>query len=93
MARFNITEISLSDPADITKIMDNFNSIDELGITYAEATQEINTAKANIETGVNNKLKEYTKTANLGNLALKGYSYGTSAPSGGSSGDIYDQYF
>lgn len=93
MSRFNITEIKLTDPADISKIMANFNSIDELGITYDEATDAINSAKTTIENNVNTKLNEYTKTTNLGNLALKNYSFGTAAPSGGSNGDIYDQYF
>lgn len=42
---------------------------------------------------LNNKFSNYTATSNLGALALKKYSYGTAAPSGGSNGDIYDQYF
>lgn len=82
MARFNFTNITRNSKADITDVMNNFNKIEELGITSAETDTKINTA-----------LQDYTRTSNLGPLASKNYSYGTSAPSGGSNGDIYDQYF
>ena len=78
MARFNFNNITLQSRADITKIMENFNKIEENGITENE---------------VNTKLDDYTKTSDLGDLATTNYSYGTAAPSGGSNGDIYDQYF
>lgn len=93
MARFNFTAIDLSSKADITVIMDNFNKIESLGITATEVTTQINTAKSDVTTATDNKLKEYTKTSGLKPLALTNYSKGTAAPSGGSNGDIYDQYF
>ena len=35
----------------------------------------------------------FYKKNDLGNIVTKNYSRGTSAPSGGKNGDIYDQYF
>ena len=108
MARFNFTEISLQSKADITEVMNNFNKIDALGITNEEVTNQINAVKSEINTSVDskvsasataintatdNKLKNYTPSADLGSLATANYSFGTAAPTGGSDGDIYDQYF
>ena len=93
MARFNFTEILLTSKADITDIMNNFNKIEELGITSAEVNTKINTAKTTINQSIDSKLSQYTKTSALGKLALVKYSKGTNAPSGGANGDIYDQYF
>lgn len=72
-------------------------------------TEEIDTLIATATTNVNSKVSKSgdTMTGNLNmgsnkiiyggaeitSLATKNYSYGTSAPSGGSNGDIYDQYF
>lgn len=93
MPRFNFTQLLLSGKADITEVMDNFNKIEELGITATEVTEAINAATTNINSTINTKLNDYTKTEDLGALATSNYSYGKNAPSGGSSGDIYDQYF
>lgn len=93
MARFDFTNIDLSSAADIRVVMQNFNKIEKLGITSAEVDSRISSAKTEVNNSTNIKLKDYTKTANLGALALKNYSYGKNAPSGGSDGDIYDQYF
>lgn len=93
MGRFNFTNINLNSKANITEVMDNFNKIDTSGITEAEVTSAISAATTNINNAVDTKLTEYTKTDNLGGLALKPYSIGKAAPSGGSNGDIYDQYF
>lgn len=93
MARFNFTNITLSSKADITEVMNNFNKIEELGIAATEVNTKITAAKTEVNQATDTKLANYTKTTNLGALALKGYSYGTAAPSGGKNGDIYDQYF
>lgn len=93
MGRFNFTDINLNSKANITEVMDNFNKIDTSGITGAEVTSAISTAITNINSTVDAKLAEYTKTDNLGGLALKTYSIGKDAPFGGSNGDVYDQYF
>ena len=39
------------------------------------------------------ELELYAKKTSLGSIADKNYSRGTSVPSGGKDGDIYDQYF
>lgn len=152
MSRFNFTNISLADKADITQIMNNFTIIENLGITANEVeairktlADSIATNASNITSnataisgkaptshastattyGVGNQsnyghckiVDNLTATAyaagealgayqgkllndkittlnnSLGGLAKKKYSIGTAAPSGGSNGDIYDQYF
>lgn len=92
-SRFNFNAITLTDAADITKIAENFNKIEANAITGTEVDTKINTAKTDINSSVDTKLNSYTKTKNLSSLATKKYSRGTSAPSGGSDGDTYDQYF
>ena len=82
MPRFNFTNILLTSRADITDVMDNFNKIEQLAMVSTDVDNKINTALIN-----------YTPTTNLGGLATANYSYGTASPSGGSNGDIYDQYF
>lgn len=82
MPRFNFTNITLNDRADITAVMNNFNKIEEFGITSTET-----------DTKINNSLVNYTPTNQLSALAKSNYSYGTDAPTGGADGDIYDQYF
>lgn len=82
MPRFNFLDIKLSNKADIRDVMSNFNKIEDLGITSAE-----------VDTKITNALADYTPTNNLSGLATSNYSYGTEAPTGGSNGDIYDQYF
>lgn len=93
MPRFNFTNITGNSRANIEDVMDNFNKVETLGITATEVAQQINTAKAEVNSTTDTKLEDYTATANLGTLALVNYSYGTAAPTGGSNGDIYDQYF
>ena len=83
MARFNFTAINLNSAANITEVMNNFNKIEELGITEEEVNNKI--------TSVNNSISSLDKS--LGGLSKRNYSVGTAAPSGGSNGDIYDQYF
>ena len=93
MARFNFNNIVRSGRADINKIGENFTKIEENGITSQEVTDAISTAKQEVTEATNAKLENYTTTANLKPLAKVNYSYGTAEPSGGSNGDIYDQYF
>ena len=83
MARFNFTNITLTSKADITTVMNNFNKIEELGALKSEVDTQIETVNNSI-TNINN---------NLGTISSKNYSIGTTTPSGGSNGDIYDQYF
>lgn len=92
-SKFNFNSISLTDAADITKIIENFNKIEENAETSAETNTKIATAKTEINNAVNTKLEEYTKTEDLSLISTKKYSRGTGAPTGGSDGDIYDQYF
>lgn len=93
MPRFNFINITSNSRAKISDVMDNFNLIEQYGITAAEVTNAISASATSINNSVDDKLSNYTTTANLGGLALKNYSYGTSEPTGGSNGDIYDQYF
>lgn len=93
MARFNFNNIVRSGRADINKIGENFTKIEENGITSQEVTDAISTAKQEVTQATNTKLEDYTTTADLKPLAKVNYSYGTAEPSGGSNGDIYDQYF
>jgi len=37
--------------------------------------------------------QDYVQKSETGNIISRNYSVGTSAPTGGSNGDIYDQYF
>lgn len=83
MARFNFTNITLTSKADITTVMNNFNKIEELGALKSEVDTQIETVNNSI-TNINN---------NLGTISRKNYSIGTTTPTGGSNGDIYDQYF
>ena len=46
-----------------------------------------------LKTELEEDLEDYQLKSELGTIATKNYSRGTSAPSGGSDGDIYDQYF
>lgn len=93
MARFNFNSITRNGRADINKIGENFEEIEAHGITSQEVTDALATAKQEINESVNTKLEDYTTTTNLKPLAKVNYSYGTAEPSGGSNGDIYDQYF
>lgn len=93
MPRFNFNSITRSGRADINKIGENFEKIEEKGITAQEVTDAITAAKTEINQSTDTKLQNYTTTANLKPLAKVNYSYGTGAPSGGTNGDIYDQYF
>ena len=93
MARFNFNNIVRSGRADINKIGENFTKIEENGITSQEVTDAISTAKQEVTQATNTKLEDYTTTSDLKPLAKVNYSYGTAEPSGGSNGDIYDQYF
>ena len=47
-AGFNFTNITLESSADITDVMDNFNKIEELGITKEEATAAATTKSAGL---------------------------------------------
>lgn len=47
-AGFNFTNITLESSADITDVMDNFNKIEELGITKEEATAVVTTESAGL---------------------------------------------
>ena len=93
MPRFNFNSITKSGRADIDKIGENFEELEENGITAQEVTDAITAAKTEVNEATDTKLEDYTTTADLKPLAKVNYSYGTSAPSGGSNGDIYDQYF
>lgn len=93
MPRFNFNEITKNSRADIDKIGENFDEIEENGITAQEVSGAIDAAKTEVNQSVDTKLLNYTTTANLKPLAKVNYSYGTGNPSGGSNGDIYDQYF
>lgn len=93
MAGFNFNTISRNERADINKIGENFTEIKNNGITAQEVTTAISTAKSEVNSTTDTKLANYTTTANLKPLAKVNYSYGTADPSGGSNGDIYDQYF
>ncbi len=46
-----------------------------------------------LKTDLESELGEYLLKSDIGTIASKNYSRGTSAPSGGSDGDLYDQYF
>ena len=93
MPRFNFNSITRNGRADINKIGENFEEIELNGITAQEVSDAINSAKSEVNQATDSKLQNYTTTANLKPLAKVNYSYGTAAPSGGSNGDIYDQYF
>lgn len=45
--------------------------------------------KEEVETAIDNSIA----ALNLGTISTHNYSRGTAAPTGGSDGDIYDQYF
>lgn len=64
MPRFNFTEITLSSSANITDVMNNFNKIEELGITSAEVTTQVNTINNTINTMNTNLSKPVTTSAN-----------------------------
>ena len=83
MARFNFTNITLNSRADISTVMENFNKVENLGALKSELDSAVETINGNI-TNINN---------NLGTISRKNYSIGTTTPTGGSNGDIYDQYF
>ena len=83
MARFNFTNITLNSRADISAVMDNFNKIEQSAALSSDLTTAVETINTNIS-NINN---------NLGTISSKNYSIGTTTPTGGSNGDIYDQYF
>ena len=62
---------------------------------YAQKTELANYAtKSQLDNyALESDLDDYVLQANIGTIASKNYRYGTAAPSGGSNGDIYDQYF
>ena len=64
--------------------------------------EEVDNLIANIVTTLNqyytkeqvdNLMEDVSSSLNLGTIATHDYSRGTATPSGGSNGDIYDQYF
>jgi len=50
-------------------------------------------AKFYNKTEVNEAIGNSIASLNLGTISTHNYSRGTAAPTGGSDGDIYDQYF
>lgn len=73
MARFNFTNITLSSRANIQDVMNNFNKIENLGITSTEVDTKINTAKTTVinetDTKLNNKVNKAGDTM-TGSLML-----------------------
>lgn len=65
MPRFNFTNITLQSKADITDVMNNFNKIEQLGITEAEVNSKISTVNNNINS-VRNDLSRVATTSNNG---------------------------
>lgn len=64
----------LTDPANITALDSNWDTLDETLFNIVESVE-------NLDTNVNNKLKSVQTKITCG----------TSAPSGGKSGDVYIQ--
>lgn len=63
MARFNFTNITLTSKANIQDVMNNFNKIENLGITAAEVDTKINTAKTTVTSETDNKLNNKVNKA------------------------------
>lgn len=63
MARFNFTNITLSSKANIQDVMNNFNKIENLGITSTEVDTKINTAKTTVTSETNTKLNNKVNKA------------------------------
>ena len=63
MARFNFTNITLSSRANIQDVMNNFNKIENLGITSTEVDTKINTAKTTVTNETNTKLNNKVNKA------------------------------
>lgn len=61
--------------------------------------EEVDTKVGEIETNLYTKeeveaaIDNSIAALNLGTISTRNYSRGTAAPTGGSDGDIYDQYF
>lgn len=71
MPRFNFTNITLSSRANIQDVMNNFNKIENLGITSTEVDTKIDTAKTTITNETNTKLNNKVNKAGdtmIGNL-------------------------
>ena len=63
MARFNFTNIALTSKANIEDVMNNFNKIENLGITATEVDTKINTAKTTTTSETNTKLNNKVNKA------------------------------
>jgi len=85
MARFNFTNITLSSKANIQDVMNNFNKIENLGITSNEVDTKINSAKTTITNETNNKLNnKVNKSGDTinGNLYVNRFVAGNSSDVG-----------
>lgn len=97
-ARFRMTDAGITDFTDRRTFL-NLESI------YSKISNDAATIINQIQENLDNVLdgsiyvlktdaqNTYVSKTEIGNIASKNYSYGTSTPSGGANGDIYDQYF
>lgn len=87
-ARFRKTDNGIVDFTDRRTFL-NITSI------YSQINANANVVLEQIEAALDSVLDEsiYVLKEDVGTIASRNYSRGTASPSGGSDGDIYDQYF
>ena len=90
-ARFKVENGNISSFVDRRTFVD-FQSIYDA--IQAEATEVLNEIRQALEDVLDESiLANYVLKTEIGSIADKNYSRGTSTPTGGTDGDLYDQYF
>lgn len=93
MARFNFTQITGKSKANITDVMDNFNKIEQLGITGNEVNTKIAEAVNPISENYRYMSSRITTMERELSMKQSIISVGIDEPTSETSGNIYIQYF
>lgn len=87
-ARFKVEAGNITNFTDRREYVDFQSVFNQIEIESQAVLNEINNALNQVLDG-----SLYVLKTEIGNIASRNYSRGTSTPSGGQDGDIYDQYF
>ena len=101
LARFKTSTAGITDFQDMRTYLDFDSIYKEIQEEYRVVLEQLKQELADVEDGSAYVLKEelkrdlnnYQLKSELGTIVSRNYSIGTANPSGGSNGDIYDQYF
>lgn len=100
-ARFKVTDTGITDFTDRRTFLNLESIYSKINSDATAVLNQIQQALDSVldesiyvlKTDLESELGEYLLKSDAGTIASRNYSRGTAAPSGGSDGDLYDQYF